>query len=184
MPLILSSNFSILCRNADIYLDTNVFICAQDQPLVVDLIAQLQKEQSTGFVTLSSVEYEFTRGSHSLEEIKFRREFVRSIVDRVLPVGKLLESDKNDAFSAAMSTVVGSKNSQYTDYLLAVALYVYRNGINKQFVLSADVKAFPMALFDIQGVVTISRKANEITHLHLLSLNNAKYADKLVSLEK
>jgi hypothetical protein len=181
--LLLSDDFHKLCRGATVYLDTNIFICAQEQTKLAQLIADLQQIHKAACVTLSSVEYEFTRGSQSLEEVKTRRLFVRNLAKVVMPIGKLLENDKNDAFSAAMSLVVGAKNSQYTDYLLAVALHAYRNTIVRQFVLSADARAFPLTLFDIEGSVTVARKNNEVAHLNLVSLNERKYARILQRLQ-
>jgi hypothetical protein len=182
--LLLSDEFRELCSNATLYLDTNIFICAKEQTDLAQLIANLQQKQNAACVTLSSVEYEFTRGSQTLEEIKTRRLFVQSLVANILPVGKLLENDKNDAFSAAMSLVVGPKNSQYTDYLLAVALHAYQSAVERQFILSTDVRAFPVSLFDIVGAVAFNRKNDEITHAHLICLNKEKYGGILSRLQK
>ena len=121
--LLLSDSFADTCKDGTVYLDTNVFICAQEQLELAEIISNLTSMYKVAFVTLSSVEYEYSRGSQTLEGIKLRRQFVRSIVSNVLPVGRVLEQEKNDIFSAAMSLVVGKKNSQYTDYLLAVALH-------------------------------------------------------------
>lgn len=182
--LLLSDNFYELCNGATVYIDTNIFIYAQEQAALAQLIADLQQKHKTACVTLSSVEYEVTRGSQSLVEVQARRAFVRNLVQRVLPVGQLLENDKNDAFSAAMSLVVGRKDSQYTDYLLAVALHVFGGALERQFILSADARAFPLELFSIVGVVTLARKNSEVTHLHLIELSQDKYAGILDSLKK
>lgn len=172
--LILSNNFKETCHQATIYLDTNVFINAFDQDHILTLIHDYTEQNHTAFVTLSSVEYEFTRGSRTLKELQDRRQFVRDLVHQVLPVGRFLESDKHDVFSAAMSLVLGRKNSQYTDYLLAAALYSYRH-LEKQFILSADVKAFPLQLFSVEETVTTVNSQGEIVHLHLIRLDQEKY---------
>lgn len=70
--LLLSNNFEDICQNATVYLDTNIFIYAYEQEKLVELIAKLTAKK-TGFATISSVEYEFTRGSKSLREIKDRK---------------------------------------------------------------------------------------------------------------
>lgn len=148
------------------------------------LIGGLTEGYDAGFVTLSSVDYEFSRGAQSIDEITTRRQFIRSLVSRLMPVGGLLENPRNDAFSVAMSLVVGRKDSQYTDYLLAVALHAYKNGITSQYVLSADIKAFPSALFTIEGVVTLSRKNGSVGHLHLIKLDEVKYSGILAKIKK
>lgn len=84
--LLLSSNFENLCKDATVYLDTNVFVYAFEQSELVDCIAKLISN-GTALATLSSVEYEFTRGSRSLQEIKDRKEFLRGLVHRVMQVG-------------------------------------------------------------------------------------------------
>lgn len=173
--LLLTEDFKLLCKGAMVYVDTNVFINAQARPELLGLIGELRDDYSTAFITLSSVEYEYTRGSRTLGELKSRREFVRELVDTVMPVNRILESDKNDVFSATMSLIVGKKNSDYTDYLLATALHSFNNGIERHFVLSADAKAFPTSLFDICGVITISKNTEETVHLNLIELNRDKY---------
>ncbi|MDB5186986.1 MAG: hypothetical protein JWM07_458 [Candidatus Saccharibacteria bacterium] len=172
--LLLSANFEQFCENATIYLDTNIFLYAFEQSALVDLIAKLTAN-STAFATISSVEYEFTRGSRSLQEIRDRKEFLRGLVHRVMPVGNFLESDKNDAFSAAMSLTVGKKDSQYTDFLLATVLHNYHGGIEKQYILSADIPAFPHQIFTIEGIISIRLKKGDVIHLNLISLDTKKY---------
>ncbi len=174
MPL-LSEDFLINCENATIYLDTNIFIVAQDNDSLIDVL-QRMKQQHAALLTISSVEYEFSRGSRNLDELRTRREFVRTIASGVLPVGKLLESDHNDAFSAVMSIIVGKKNSDYTDYLLATALHTFHNGVSRQLVLSADARAFPTSLFDIVGVISLSGSHGEIQHINLIALNHKQYS--------
>lgn len=174
--LLLSDKFKELCEGATLYLDTNVFICAREQIELAQLIAELTEQRQTAFVTLNSVVYEYTRGSISLEEFTDRRKFVFEFVSNVLSVNKLMDNERNDAFSVAMSLTVGRKDSQYTDYLLAVALHSFRNGIDRQFILSADARAFPADLFNIEGVVTLLRKGGTVSHLHLISLDADKYA--------
>ena len=181
--LLLSDKFLQLCHGAILYLDTNVFICAEENDKLVELIADLTNTHNTAFVTLQSVEYEFSRGSRSLSEITLRREFVRSLVHTVMSVNPLLDGDRNATFSVAMSLVVGRGNSQYTDFLLAAALHAYDNNIERHFVLSADVKAFPADLCDIEGVVTLNRKNGDIGHLHLISLDQGRYSKILRTLE-
>ncbi len=180
--LLLSTEFEERCKNATVYLDTNAFIYAYEQTELLDLVARLT-ESGTAFATISSVEYEFTRGSRSLQEIKDRRSFIRGLVHRVIPIGPLLESDKNDAFSAAMSLVVGKRDSQYTDYLLAVALHKFSNSIEKQYILSADVAAFPPKIFNIDGVISLRLNDAKLVHVNLISLDIGKYTaiiDKIV----
>lgn len=176
--LLLSDKFKEVCQGATIYLDTNAFIHAFDQDDLKVLFGELALNKQVAFVTLSSVEYEFTRGARSLDELQARREFVRSLVYQVMPVGKLLESDKNDAFSVVMSIVLSKKSSQYTDYLLAAALHTY-NHVDQQFVLSADLRAFPDNIFTIHGVVTTTLRQGETVHLHLISLDYQKYTQVL-----
>ncbi len=173
--LLTSTDFDSLCENATIYLDTNIFIYAHEQPKLVEKIAHLSLN-GAAFTTISSVEYEFTRGSRSLLEIKTRKQFVRELVERVIPVGPLLESDKNDAFSAAMSLNVNAKNSQYTDFLLAIVLHKFSvNDLEKQFILTADVPAFPPQMFNVDGIISLRLDNNSIVHLNLISLDKAKY---------
>lgn len=173
--LLLSTNFREICKRATIYLDTNVVVYAHEQTELLELIADMTKSDSTAFATVSAVEYEFTRGAQSLQEIKDRKAFVRGIVHRVIPIGPLLDSDKNDAFSVAMSLNVGKKDSQFTDYILATALHSYSNGVDRQFVLSADTPAFPLSLFTIAGVISLSLNKGRVVHINLIELDRAKY---------
>jgi hypothetical protein len=124
--------------------------------------------------------FEYTRGSQSITEFAERRKLILGLVKRVIPVGNFLESSKLDAFSTVMSLTVGKANSQYTDFLLAVALYQYRGLPGGAFVLSTDARAFPLGLFDVMGVLTINNERGEIANLYLFSLNMQHYAHKAV----
>ena len=185
--LLTSIEFNALCEDATVYLDTNVFIYAHEQPELVEKIANLTTA-GTAFATISSVEYEFTRGAQSLLEIKTRKQFLRGLVCRVIPVGPLLESDTNDAFSAAMSLNVNRKNSQYTDFLLAIVLHKYSvNDLERQFILTADVPAFPPQMFNVEGVLSLRLENTSIVHLNLISLDKDKYLsiiNKIVTTNK
>lgn len=174
--LLTSIEFDTLCKDATIYLDTNVFIYAHEQPELVEKIAILSS-RGTAFATVSSVEYEFTRGSQSLLEIKTRKQFLRGLVERVISIGPLLESDKNDVFSAAMSLNVNRKNSQYTDFLLATVLHKFSvNDLERQFILTADIPAFPPQMFNIEGILSLRLDNTSLVHLNLISLDKDKYA--------
>ena len=71
--LLLTEDFKLLCKGAMVYVDTNVFINAQARPELLGLIGELRDDYSTAFITLSSVEYEYTRGSRTLGELKSRK---------------------------------------------------------------------------------------------------------------
>jgi hypothetical protein len=172
--LLLSDNFRNICKKATLYLDTNVVIYAHEQVELVDLIGDLTNN-GTAFTTVSAVEYEFTRGAQSLQEVKDRKAFVRGLVHRVIPVGQLLDSDRNNAFSVAMSLNVGRKDSHFTDYILATALHNFGGGAEKQYVLSADIPAFPLSLFTISGVISLGLNNGRVVHVNLIELDKDKY---------
>lgn len=100
---------------------------------------------------------------------------MRGLVHRVLQVGKFLESDKNDAFSAAMSLIVSNKDSAYTDFLLATVLHNFHGGFEKNYILSVDAPAFPPDIFTIEGVISVRLKKGDIVHLNLIALDSDKY---------
>lgn len=181
--LLLSDNFRDICKQATLYIDTNVVVYAHEQVELLDLIGELTAS-GTAFTTVTAVEYEFTRGAQSLQEIKDRKAFVRGLVHRVIPVGQLLDSDRNNAFSVAMSLNVGKKDSHFTDYILATALHNFSNGAEKQYVLSADVPAFPLSLFTIAGVISLSLDKGRIVHINLIELDSTKYQSIAESISK
>ena len=176
--LLLTADFDELCKKATIYLDTNGFIYAADNTELNDLYIRLVDKCGTVFMTLNSVEYEFTRGARTLRELTDRRDYVRSLAS-VLNVNRLLDNDKNDAFSVAMSLTVKSRDSQYTDFLLAVAMHAYRNGVTRQYILSADARAFPMDVFAVVGAITFSTKVHGVIHMNLYELDERKYVSLL-----
>lgn len=181
--LLLTDKFKELCQNARIYLDTNAFIYGADNSDLSNLYVELSNTYKTIFVTLNSAEYEFTRGARTLEQLIERRDYVRSLAS-IISVNKLLDNERNDAFSVAMSLTVKSKDSQYTDFLLAVAMHAYRNNIEEQFILSADVRAFPLNLFTVRGIASFDTKNFGIIHMNLYSLDEHKYASLLKKIIK
>lgn len=169
----LSDKLKDRCKSATIFLDTNVFILASRRTELLELLAELQIH-GAAFVTTSSVVFEYTRGSRSIGELKSRREFIAGIVSRIMSIGSLFEHEKNDVFSAVMSLLVRSGDSQYTDFLLAVALYQYRLLPEPAYVLTSDVKAFPLSIFNIEGVITVDNE-KEVANEYLISLNKEHY---------
>lgn len=180
--LVLTQGFDEKCNDAHVFLDTNVFINAAQQEELLIKLAGLASN-GTVLITISSVVYEYTRGSQSLAEFNTRREFINGLTSRVMPVGKFLESERLDPFSVAMSLVIKKGDSQYTDYMLASALYQFMGTPGHNFVLSADARAFPLDIFDIEGVITID-SAGKLCHLYLISLSADKYGSLATTLKK
>jgi hypothetical protein len=46
------------------------------------------------------------------------------------------------------------------------------------YVLSSDIKAFPGAIFDVEGVISVADRSKDkaIAHLNLITLNSQNYA--------
>lgn len=165
-----------------IFLDTNVFVGALLSDDLALLLADLRSSQQSQVLTISSAVYEFTRGSKTLEEFNDKREFVNGLTDRVISVGRLLENPKNDVFSLVMSRMVSSKDSDYTDFLLATCLYQYSR-LEKVYLITSDLRSMPRDIFDVVGSITCSDK-EALRHYVVYCLNETNFSAAIRSQPK
>lgn len=156
-----------------LFLDTNVFIGALVSDEFAVFLADLRGQSDVEFLTISSVVYEFTRGSKTLEEFNDKRQFINDLVDRVISVGPLLENAKNDVFSLLMSRLVSSKDSGYTDFLLATCLYQYSQA-DEIFLMTADQRSMPLAIFDVIGTLAAT-DGHTLRHYGVYQLNRTHF---------
>ena len=139
---------------------------------------------NTALVTVSSVVHEYTRGSSTVSELRERREFIEGIVEEIQPIHQVIESGYNDVFSLVMSLVTRAKDSQYTDYILASMLHMFRGTPETCYVLTSDSKAFSMDIFNINGSVTLDRRGGSIGNQYIIGLDRNKYNALLQNVTK
>lgn len=168
-----STGLTSLLVGKILFLDTNVFVGALLCDDLALFLADLRKSSESQVLTVSSAVYEFTRGSKTLEEFNDKREFVNDLTDRVMPVGPLLENSKNDVFSLVMSRMVSSRDSDYTDFLLATCLYQYSR-LESVYLMTSDVRSMPRNIFDVVGSVTCSDK-EALRHYVVYCLNDFNF---------
>lgn len=159
--------------NKLLFVDTNVFIGASICNELVVLLSELREKYACNIYTVSSVVYEYTRGSSSLSEFNDRRAFVSKQVDKVISVGRLLENGQSDVFSLVLASLIGKKDSAYTDFLLATCLYQFSK-VESVYLMTADQLSMPRAIFDVVGVITCNDEKGKLVHygIYVLNWNN------------
>lgn len=172
--LLQSEGIDGLLKKSTVFLDTNTFLIAQENEEFLEFL-YTKNNDDTALVTVNSVVYEYTRGSVTVDELQERRDFVNGIVETIKPINKVIESDKNDVFSLVMSLVTRSQNSQYTDYILASMLNMFRGTPESCYVLTSDTKAFSRDIFNVVGSITLDRRDKSLNHQCLIELDESKY---------
>ena len=169
--LIKSPGLTEKLRGAYIFLDTNVFAIGSRSTELVELINELHDEASCSFVSIASVLFEFTRGANSFTTYNENVSFYQKIIERIHPTSSF---ENNPEFTVVMSKTNAS-NKSYTDFLLAAALYHYRDS-GDTYLLTTDTRAFP-SFFEMPYLITICEdKSGEIRNLGFIRFNENSYA--------
>lgn len=172
--LLQSEGVDDLLKKSTVFLDTNVFYVAQENEEFLEFL-YAKNNDDTALVTINSVVYEYTRGSSTVEELRERTDFINGIVKIVKPINQVIESERNNVFSLVMSLVTRSQDSQYTDYILASMLNMFRGTPEKCYVLTSDAKAFSRDIFNVIGSITVDRRDKSLNHQCLIELDEDKY---------
>lgn len=132
--------------HSDLFLDTNSFIGAISYPEIFDAFFSDLKKVGCAFLTIPSVVFEFTRGSASVGDFNKRTEFI-STISAIYPIERYL--DNLEDLVIILQKIQG--NMSYTDFLLIACLYKF----HKSFLISANLRDFPVEILDRKFVVTI-----------------------------
>lgn len=158
-------------KDSFVFLDTNVFSIGSRSSSLLEFLTDLNNNKICTFVSIPSVFFELVRGSNSLSVYNENANFYREIVSSTHPT-KTFEDQPE--FSIVMAKTNAS-NKSYTDFLLAAALYNYRNS-GKVFLLTTDIHAFP-EFFEVHSIITATEdKSNEVRNLAFITFNLDKYA--------
>lgn len=164
---------------ASIFIDTNVLVVCSRSSELRELISTLRNNSNCSFENIPSVLFEFVRGSNSLQAYNENADFYNEIVTRTHPT-KLFEDTPD--FAVVMAKI-NSQNKSYTDFLLAAALYHYRNS-GDVYLLTTDTRAFP-SFFEMPYLVTVCEdKSGEIRNFGFIRFNEAAYAKAAKSIIK
>ena len=156
--------------NSTLFLDTNVFVVGSRSEELLELLAKLRNDARCDFTSIPSVLFEFVRGSQTISDYNENVEFYNEIVSHTQPEKIFSDAD----FSVVMAKV-NAKNKSYTDFLLAAALYSYRNSGNV-YLLSTDIKMFP-EFFDMTHLITVCEdRSHEIRNFGVFKFNSTNYA--------
>jgi len=112
-----------------------------------------------------------------------RRQFIAGLVQRIIPIGKLLEDQKNDVFSVVMSLFVKKQDSDYTDFLLATCLYRY-SMVQDVYLMTADQRSMPPQIFTLKGALTIADREGHIHNLGVYCIDHGNFAKVARKLEQ
>lgn len=178
-----SMGLTSLLSDRILFVDTNVFVGAANSDELLSFLVDLRQKESCQVLTISSAIYEFTRGSKTLAEFNNKREFVNDLTDRVISVGPLLENPTNDVFSLVMSRLVNSKDSDYTDFLLATCLYQYSR-LEEVYLMTSDIRSMPRNIFDVVGGVTCVDAESNLRHYIICRLNRDCFAKAAENISK
>jgi hypothetical protein len=177
-----STGLDELLSGKVLFLDTNVFIGASLSGELSGWLAALLADKGCEILTISSVSYEFARGSKTLEEFNTRRKFINDLT-KIIPVGRLLENDNNNVFSLVMSRLVSARDSDYTDFLLATCLYQYSK-LETVYLMTADVRSMPRAIFDVKGNITCVDSKDNMGHYVIYCLNKDNFTSAARDLQQ
>ena len=132
--------------NSILFIDTNAFIGIFNyQRIFLNLVKKL-KDNNCEFLTISSVFFEFTRGSSDINTFNKRSSFIKSNAG-IISTEKLLGNI--ESLTIVLQKVKGDMS--YTDFLLCACLYKFPNS----FVITEDHQHFPTNILDREFIITI-----------------------------
>lgn len=177
--LLQSSDLNKELSRSSIFVDTNVLVVCSRSTELRNFVSSLRNESNCSFESIPSVLFEFVRGSNSLQAYNENTDFYNEIVSRTHPT-KIFENTPD--FSVVMAKV-NSQNKSYTDFLLAAALYHYKNS-GDVYLLTTDTRAFP-SFFEMPHLITVCEdKSGEIRNFGFIKFNETSYAKAAKSIIK
>lgn len=160
-------------KDFHIFLDTNVFIYAAKNEDFFNFLVELKDKTNCSYNTIPSVLFEFTNGADTLTKYNERIDFVKSLVDTVLPMAFL---QKIPDFYVVMAKI-NAQNKAYTDFQLAACLYNYRH--TKVALFTADLRALP-AFYPRTHIITIEHE-KEVKSFGFYQFDSSGYVQAVTS---
>lgn len=140
MEIILPPDFLSITNNKHLLLDTSVFIDGFAHPSEFARFFNQLRDNNTILVTVSAVLNEFLKGSTTEVKFKEKKQFVKSIVETILPDVNL----QTDIEALIKKYGIESKDLSMTDLYLGATLVEYGNNI---CLLTRDLTDFPTNIF-------------------------------------
>lgn len=170
-----SQTLPVSLGNSHIFVDTTTLIHASQSD---DFRRLLEEIVASGcnLYTISSVIYEFTRSSNTIEGYADRVRFVQEL--GIIVQSRVEELVGQDSIFTIAYTIAcgqrGDKGPSYTDSLLARVAYKYRS--SKALIMTANHKDMPLSIFDRKEMIAFDvdggLRVEAIYALSESSLNN------------
>ncbi len=134
-------------KDSFVFFDTNTFIGAFIYPDLFNQLFNDLKKEGCAFLTISSVAFEFTRGTRTIEEFNDKAEFLKTLAS-TYPIEK--DNYKFKELTIILQKVKGEIS--YTDFLLIACLHKF---VANSYLLSSNHKDCPTELLDRECVITV-----------------------------
>lgn len=167
-----------ILKNQHLLIDTNFLIDAINYPKAFNnVILELQSIDSA-FVSNKAVQYEFVKGSRSLEEYKKFTEFYDNIIQFSLKIDLNIEEN---VFNLSKILLKRARYLSYVDITLLSTLMKYcESGL---YLLSKDRSDIVTSLFSVKVNLIIDTGDNNCFY-SIYSFDKKQYSSKLNALIK
>lgn len=157
-----------------VFLDTNVFIDAYNNPELFRKEFDNLKDNGHVLLTLNTVALEFLKGSRSIQEYKKKQEFMNNIIEMIFSFTK----DAEDmALKLAIIFQSPGGNTAITDFYLGAILMKFQS-LGSSCVLTKNHKDFPTTIFDRLSLLTIQGE-KDVQVFGYYKFNRSKYSEIL-----
>lgn len=153
--------------NSFVFLDTNCLIGAFVYPNLFSKLFDDLKQFGCEFLTISSVVFEFTRGTKTIEEFNSKLEFLENLAS-IYQIEKHLEDFKD--LTITLQKIKGT--ASYTDFLLIAALYKFRKA--PSYLLNSNHNDCPLEILDREAIVTVDTD-KDIKNYGIYKFSDEKY---------
>ncbi|OGD62039.1 hypothetical protein A2160_00555 [Candidatus Beckwithbacteria bacterium RBG_13_42_9] len=163
-------------KGSYLFFDTDVLIAlTYYQPLLNDFLSLLQNIECS-FLIIPSVQFEFTRGSETIEKYNERLEYLKKYFV-TYPIEKHLDSEDMKEYIVVLQRIIGSfkpgqKTMSYTDFLLSACLYKFKS---HSYLITENHRDFTPSIFDRLCLVTLDTE-NDIRNLGIYNLSLEKFS--------
>ncbi len=160
-------------ENGYLFFDTNILVAVVEYPdMFGDFLGDLS-QQGCSFLTVPQVQFEFTRGSGTVERYNERIKFLDDFKFSKYPVDK--HADEFPELVLMLHKV--SRGISYTDYLLCLCMCKFTTS----YLISED-RDIPTALFDRKHIITLdTEKDIRSFGVYQLSESKMKAISKTIS---
>lgn len=176
MEIIYTDNLAKLVTNATLVIDTCVIVDTTKSPEFLALMRRMKGEYNAALVSIPAVKQEVLSVADNKKEYETLKESIKALDVVFLPSAVEDKFEREGMkFSIAMRRSRYVKDPSFVDKLLLAIPYLYRESVEKIFVVTSNHKDVPLDIFDRVGFIARDN-GKEFSQVGIYKFNQEKFS--------